>query len=195
MILFLFVTTCSIYGQRQYLFNKAPKHYKIREYLIDGEYDYTDIPIKIEFNIWIKRIKCVNKGDIYVSFGCNNCKCFEKLQIKEDTVFHFSDSNNKVPLFILSDSLNKDTIHVSNFGTLTNSDIVFNKKTFSSKIKDTIYVFSIMNHKNALSGNIRIVSSDSGNKFYFSEIAISKKYGFVWIKYKYHGVKYEIRFW
>lgn len=196
-LFFLFLFAAKTVDCQEITFSNSPKKYRIKEYLFDGRQSIYDVPIEIEFEINLKKDRNSSSTEkiFNISFGCDFDACKEKIRFSNDTIYYYPQGCLKPsPLFVLNDSSNIDTIHVDEFCFLSNYDVVFKKVCYFSAIRDTVYVYTLLQQKPNRNNRTTITSSSSEDQFYINEIAINKAYGFIWVKYLYHGVNYEVRF-
>lgn len=180
LIYFVFIVT-SIYSQNDIYFKKSPQRYFPKNFI----YELTDCtkPV-IDFQVYFKK----ENNQYLLSFGCINKICNNYICFNTDTIFYFDLENKKKPMFILKE--NNDTIKIQKFGSLIMHRILYEKKFYFSEIKDTVFCYKLWyeNHSN-------LTSSEEDNYYYFKNIGISKKYGFVWIRYVYHNNEIEVRYY
>jgi len=185
------------------LFPKSKNKLKISEYLIEGNNSKYDIPKEVKFVIVQKKAKEPHHERLFLlSFGCENHNCFEFVKFKNDTLLYSLDKGDKenqkfTPLFILNRKAIGDTIFVRKFGVIENQKIVLEQEFYSKKLNDTLFSYQLINDLGTVDNfkGKRIDHSDDQDKICVTEIAISIKHGFVWVKYKYFGVCYEVRFY
>lgn len=194
------ILMCQFSWAQNKLFPKMRNQLKISDYLIEGNNSKYDIPNEVKFIILQKKVKEKHhEGLFLLSFGCENHTCFEIVKLKNDTLFYSLDKENQVfiPLFILKRKAIGDTIFVRKFGVLENQKIVLEQEFYSKKLNDTLFSYQLINDLGTVDNlqGKRIDHSGDQDKICVTEIAISIKHGFVWVKYKYFGVCYEVRFY
>lgn len=190
-IVVLFCLPFHIKGQN--LFEKSPKNYKYKNYVYN---DFKNEMTVVDFRITYKkstRNSNACKPDS-LSFGCPKINCFEPISFSHDTIYYYPEQKKK-PLFVLNEKAKQDTIHVVSFCSIKNHDILFEKKYFYSSIRDTIFVFKLWKSQNWPQEYTFIHSSESQDNYCFNSVALSKRFGFVWIKYNDHNVELEIRYY
>jgi len=175
-------------------FNKSPKKYKIKNYLYADDLHWN--LIKIDFEIVFNDHYLIHNGKKLYSISFGNKQALDYLSYSDDTIYYFPDykknSFTQSPLFILNNQAINDTIYVKTFGVLQNQNIVLSKKYYYSSIKDTVYCFKVFDKPRVIKQYPYVTSSY--DPYNFSEIIISRKYGFISLKYSRFECFFEIRY-
>jgi len=196
-LIFYFIAFNFSYAQKSLFFEKSPKKYKIKRYITtepNNKINKTKlINIVCFFKSNQKQINlCFGKCKTKNLFKCNSNN-FSTMEFLNDTLF-ITFHDVKEPLFIFKKENIGDTSFLKNvFFPISNHFIFLEDIQYYSDLDDEVYIFNLnrVSEIQEIEKN-KLYKTTSIDYYYFEKIAISKKYGFVWIRYSYLGANIEI---
>jgi hypothetical protein len=197
----LILSVFNVYCQHSpEIFYKSPKKYRNKLFLstdLKGVTKKNDKKVEelSEFSIQIIKSDSIYNGKNLYKMSFGRERNMEYVLLTNDTLYYFpntsSESRNIEPLFIFNGIPKHDTIKVDFFCGITNQDFYFFRKQFDESINDTLYIFKFIKHKKS-PDLIGVFSSGSFSRRTFEEICISKKYGFIFVKYNHYDYQIKI---
>jgi len=206
---FILIIVCitlfkNIYSQKtDIFFDKSPKKYKIKRSIIldinkRGKHLGNEL-----YPVEILRISYKNKRDKQSLFIYQERKRGElgkkasyhrEILFRNDTMYIVSLDGLLVPHFIFNEASINDTLYIQNsFFSLNNHIVFLERISYYSDLDDFVYVFNLeRGYFTEISGIVDKGWVSSIDYVYINKIAISKKYGFIWIRYRFLGRDAEI---
>jgi hypothetical protein len=189
MIFFCLISSTILCQSDLITFDKSQKEYKIKDYLYGNKPEQVKNNDIINHYIKFDKKPIISNNIKTYSLYFNNKKHPYYINFSNDTIY--IGNTIEKPIFILNENAIGDTIFINSF--LHNHFTCLVKKYYYSAINDDVYVFKLWYDRNPYKKETFLYSSSEDDLTY-NYIAISKKYGFVWINYNYHRIEVELRY-
>jgi hypothetical protein len=177
------------------LFSKCPKKAKVKSYIITATKEKSKMLNDITFNIEFKKSKIEKERVYYISFGSFRTS-FEQVKFHTDSILYYDEFQKKfMLLFVLNKNSIGDTVRINNFGMIKNHSSTLEGVYYYSNIGDSVYSYNLKRLDNIVVNGKTVTTTAIEEYYFFHKIGISKKHGFVWVKYELFGVVYEFRFY
>jgi len=200
--IFLLILICrfSAFGQNDKFFEKSPKKYKAKRVISSDPVE--SIPKSFVLNVYFMNDKKNNlmklSFGMYKDLRIKSIKDFSREIIFQNDTMYVKYNNLKDPVFVFKKQAIGDTLTTQKGHSIfSNHKISLEKIKFIKGINDEIYVFNLKRQSDDVVMNVKgnkIIKTSSRDYIHLQNIAISKKYGFIWVKYVFVGSNIEIWF-
>lgn len=195
----ILICRCFTFAQNDKFFEKSPVIYKVKRQITSKPNDsiHPILIMKIYFNHNKRKdIMSLSMGT-YKNLKRRTSKYFSREVIFQSDTMFIKHNNLKDPVFVFKKQAIGDTLTTQKGHSIfSNHKINLEKIEFIKGINDEIYVFNLERQSDNVVMNVKgeeIIKTTTHDYIYLQKIAISKKYGFVWINYKF--LSYDIELW
>lgn len=199
-VLMLFVICKSfVFAQNDKFFDKSPLIYKVKRQIALKPNDsiHPILIMKIYFNHnKRKNIMSLSMG-MHKNLRYRTSKDFSREIIFQNDTMYIKHESIKDPVFVFKKQAIGDTLTTQKGHSIfSNHKISLEKIVFIKGINDEVYVFNLERQSDDVVMNVKgnkIIKTSSRDYIHLQNIAISKKYGFIWVNYKF--LSYDIELW